>query len=113
MKASILEKLDGLSERLEEVNSLLGDAEIISDQERFRDLSREHAGLRPLVDCYSRYHHILEEIQAAEEMLSDSDPAMKRLAEEELAAAREGKAGLEEGLKNRLIPVDPADEANL
>ena len=113
MKASILEKLDGLSERLEEVNSLLGDPEIIADQKRFRDLSREHAGLQPLVDCYGRYHHVLDEIRAAEEMLSDSDPEMKRLAEEELAVARERKAALEEELKKLLVPVDPADEANL
>ncbi len=113
MKASILEKLDGLSERLEEVNSLLGDPEIIADQKRFRDLSREYAGLHPLVDCYSRYHSVVDEIKATEEMLSDSDPAMKRLAEEELAGARERKASLEAELKKLLIPVDPADEANL
>ena len=113
MKVSILEKLDGLSERLEEVNSLLGDPEIIADHKRFRDLSREHAGLQPLVDCYGRYHHALDEIRAAEEMLSDSDPEMKRLAEEELAAARGRKASLEEELRNLLVPIDPADEANL
>ena len=113
MKASILEKLDGLSERLEEVNSLLGDAEIIADQKRFRDLSREHAGLQPLVDCYSRYQQVVKEIQATEGILSDSDPAMKRMAEEELSGAREYKTSLEEELKKLLIPVDPADEANL
>lgn len=113
MKTSILEKLDRLSERLEEVGSLLGVPEIIADQKRFRDLSREHAGLQPLMDCYSRYLRVLQEIRAAEEMLSDPDPAMKRLAEEELAGARERKAKLEEDLKRLLIPVDPADDANL
>ncbi len=113
MKASILEKLDGLSERLEEVSSLLGDPETISDQKRFRDLSREHAGLQPLVECYKRYHHVLDEIKATADMLSDSDPEVKELAEEELASARERKAALEEDLKKLLIPADPVDEANL
>ena len=113
MKATIIEKLDGLTERLEEVNSLLGDPEVIADQKRFRDLSREHAGLLPVVSCYSRYHQVLEEIKAAEELLSDSDPAMKDLAEEELAGARERKSSLEQELQKLLIPVDPADEANI
>ncbi len=111
MKNSILEKLEGLSERLDEVSSLLGDADIIADQNRFRDLSREHAELAPVVTCFHRYRSLLEEIDNAESMLAD--PEMRSLAEEELESAKAQKSDIEVALQKLLIPVDPADRANI
>jgi len=111
MNASILEKLEGLSERLDEVNSLLGDPEIIANQDRFRDLSREHAELQPVVDCFNRYRSLLQEIENARDMLRD--PEMKALAEEELESATAQKSSIELDLQKLLIPADPADRANL
>ena len=111
MKSSILEKLEGLSERLEEVSSLLGDPEIIADQRRFRDLSREHAELQPVVACFNRYRALVDEIENARGLLDD--PEMRTLAEEELEAASERLSGVEFDLQRLLIPVDPADRANL
>ena len=59
MKASLLDKLDALSDRHEEVSALLGDAETIADQERFRDLSREYSELEDVVRCYGDYRGVV------------------------------------------------------
>ena len=56
MNPSPLEKLEGLSERLEELSSLLADASVITDQERFKTYSKEHAELTPVVGCFQQYN---------------------------------------------------------
>lgn len=113
MKTSLLTKLDKLQERLQEVNDLLGTPEVISDQNRFRALAREHAEIRPVVDCFTEYHRTREAIAAAREMLKDRDPDMRALAEEELSTARPRGAELERELKRLLLPRDPADDSNV
>ncbi|MDX1435100.1 MAG: peptide chain release factor 1 [Gammaproteobacteria bacterium] len=113
MNPSMLDKLDGLSERLEEVSSLLGDPEVIADQPRFRELAREHAELLPVVSCYQRYHDALETIDSTRELLTDADPEMKHMAAEELDAAEARKIALEEELQRLLVPKDPEDSADV
>ena len=112
MKPSMRAKLEGLRERLEEVSSLLGAAEVIADQARFRSLAKEYAELNPVVECFDRYDGVLRRIDSAQEMLFDSDPEMQALAEEELQAAKVERDDLEGALKSLLVPVDPADEGN-
>lgn len=112
MKASIAAKLDRLLERHEEVSALLGDAGTISDQERFRNLSREYAELEPLVACYQDYRKVLEDIRGAEELMRDSDPDMRAMAEEELEEAREREQDLATELQRLLLPKDPRDNNN-
>ena len=68
MKASLLNRLDVLQERFEELTALLSEPEVISDQPRFRDYSREYAELEPTVQCYARWkqvHADLDEIGRA------------------------------------------------
>ena len=77
MKSSILEKLDNLNERYIEVGALLSDAEIISDQNRFRDLSKEYAELEPVVKCYQEYQQVMDNIEEAKVLIDDSDPEMR------------------------------------
>ncbi len=112
MKTSILSRLESLSERLEEVNNLLGDAEIITDQKRFRALSIEHNELSPVVDCFARYNKTTQQLEGAQEMLRDPDPEIKALAEEELKEGQAEREALELELKTLLIPADPADNSN-
>ena len=83
MKDSIIRKLDGLAERHEEVEHLLGDPDTIADQNRFRDLSKEYAQLEEVVKAYAVYKQIIEDLNSAEEMLKDSDPDMREMAEED------------------------------
>jgi len=113
MKASLVTKLDELRERLQEVNNLLGTPEVIADQNRFRALAKEHAEIRPVVDCFTEYHRVQDTIQTTKEMLKDQDPDMRALASEELSMAEEQEALLTKELQRLLLPKDPADDNNV
>ncbi len=113
MKASIVNKLETLSERLQEVTSLLSEPEVISKPEQFRRLSQEYAELEPVVSGFNDYGTALADIESATEMLSDNDAEMKAMAGEELTAAEQRRDSLEQHLKALLIPKDPADKGNV
>ena len=113
MKDSIRNKLDNLSERLEEINALLADPDIINDNDRFRDLSREYAQLNPIVSGYQKYRQALEDIESATAMLEEEDAEMRAMAEEELTEARQRRESLEADLQVLLLPTDPHDESNV
>ncbi|OOZ38619.1 peptide chain release factor 1 [Solemya pervernicosa gill symbiont] len=113
MKASIQLKLENLSERFEEIGALLSDAEIISNQNRFRDLSREYAQLEPLEKSYKRYQGTLDDIESANEMLKDDDAEMRAMAEDELSSAQASRDELELELQKLLLPTDPRDGSNI
>ncbi len=113
MKASILSKLESLSERLQELNALLADADTIANQKRFRELSQEYAQLKPVADAYEQYRIALEDISSAEEMLREEDAEMRELAEEELKAAKVKRDTLALELQKLLLPKDPNDERNI
>lgn len=112
MKASILEKLDRLKERYEEVSALLSEADVINNQNRFRELSKEYAELEPVVIGYKNYLQLLDNMEEARHLIADGDADMKEMAEEEL---RECEAQLEPAqleLQRLLLPKDPNDEKN-
>lgn len=113
MKQSILSKLEGLSERLQEVGALLGTPEIIADQNRFRALSKEYAELNPVVSCFEEYRSTLTAIESVNEMLKDTDPEMRELAAEELRDNESKRESLEPRLQKLLLPTDPADNSNI
>ena len=113
MKASIQTKLDVLQERHEEIAALLGDPEIIADQNRFRDLSREYSQLEPVVKTYQDYTATNEDLESAKEMANDSDPEMRDMAKEEVAAAEKKIEALEAELQKLLLPRDPRDANNV
>ena len=113
MKDSLLAKLGTLEERHEEVAALLGDAETIADQDRFRTLSREYAELEAVVKCYGEYRALCEDLEAAEAMLEDDDADMRAMAEAELEGGDERRAALERELELLLLPKDPRDSSNV
>ena len=80
MKQSLLNKLVNLTERLQELDALLADPSVISDQNRFRELSKEHAEVRPVVDCFKDYIANQENISSSREMLKDNDKEIRELA---------------------------------
>lgn len=113
MKESIQFKLASLSERLQELNGLLADPKIISNQEQFRTLSKEYAEIKPVVDCFHSYQKQVDTIITAKEMLNDKDAEMRVLAEEELAQAKVDQERLENKLQFLLLPKDPDDSSNI
>jgi len=113
MKASILAKLDHLNERYEEVAALLSDSETISDQDKFRGLSKEYAELEPLVKAYLSYQDVVNNLEEAQLLLKDSDSDIRAMAQEEVADAESRLALLELDLQRLLLPRDPNDEKNV
>ncbi|MDP1520222.1 peptide chain release factor 1 [Porticoccus litoralis] len=113
MKASILEKLQHLSDRYEEVSALLSDPEVIAQQNRFRDLSREYAELEPVVKSYGDYQRVQANIDEASQLLKDADADMREMAQEELQEGEARRAELEVDLQKLLLPKDPNDEKNV
>ena len=113
MKDSILNKLNNLIDRHKEIAGLLADPDVIADQNQFRDLSREYAQLEPVVVCYQDYNAARENLQSAEEMLTDNDPDMREMAVEEKATASEQVNTLELELQKLLLPTDPHDSSNI
>ena len=84
MNESILAKLEQLSMRLEEINALLSDQAIASDQNKFRELSIEHAQLSPVEELYSQYLSTQNDIFSAEKMLKEGDYELKRWLKKKL-----------------------------
>ena len=113
MKASLYKKLQYLAERHEEIAALLSDNQIIADQKRFRDLSKEYAQLEPLSQCFAEYQKVQATIEAATVLLNDADSEMHELAQEELKSAKFQQAELEQQLQLLLIPADPFDQGNV
>ncbi len=113
MKDSIRNKLDTLSERLEEISALLADPDTINDNNRFRELSKEYAQLDPIVAGYQKYCQTLDDIEAATSMLEEDDAEMREMAEEELSNAKQRSETLDAELQILLLPTDPHDESNV
>ena len=113
MKASILSKLDHHSERYEEVGALLSDGDIISDQNRFRTLSKEYAELEPLVKTYASYKEVVGNIEEAKLLLKDSDTDMREMAQEEMRSGETQRHELELEIQKLLLPKDPKDSKNV
>ncbi|MBT4831925.1 MAG: peptide chain release factor 1 [Porticoccaceae bacterium] len=113
MKASILAKLDSLSERYEEVGALMSDPDIIGDQNKFRELSKEYAELEPVVRCYLSFQEVVSNIDEAKALAKDSDPDMRAMAQDELKEGEQQLEMLELDLQKLLLPKDPNDHKNV
>ena len=111
MKPSMLAKLEHLSERLTEIDELLMQPEVVSDQENYRRLNREHAELAPVVALYKDFSQVQQDVETAREMLSD--PEMKEFAQQEINEAEEKLTGIENDLQVMLLPKDPNDGKNI
>jgi|TARA_B110000914_G_C15483378_1_gene456812 peptide chain release factor 1 len=113
LKESIINKLEQLAGRHEEVGNLLSDPDIIGNQGKFRDLSREYSELDPVVSLFQRFLIARSDMAGAEEMLEDNDPEIKTMGQEEIPVLKKRMKNLELELKRQLIPVDPHDKSNI
>ena len=112
MKESVIRKLEGLQERYEEVQALMGEPNVTSDQERFRNLTKEYAQLGGVVTGFQRYQQAAADLQAVLEMLEGDDAEMRAMAQEELADAKSRVEQIAEELQILLLPKDPKDDNN-
>ncbi|EIV8665625.1 peptide chain release factor 1 [Vibrio parahaemolyticus] len=112
MKASILTKLETLVERHEEVQHLLGDPDVIGDQDKFRALSKEYSQLEEVTKCFQAYQQAQDDLAAAEEMAKEDDEEMREMAQEEIKDAKEAIERLADELQILLLPKDPNDDRN-
>ena len=111
---SILQKLDGLEARFEEVSTLITDPDVIADQNRFVKLTKEYKDLGDIMDARKRYVACLNSIREAKDILAnETDPEMKEMAREELSENEALQPKLEEEIKIALIPKDPEDAKNV
>ena len=104
-------KLDQLTQRLQEVGDLLSQPEATVDMDSYRKLTREHAELGPLVALYAEYTQAGNDAHAAQDMLADPD--MKEFAQEEIEASKTRMAQLDIDLQKMLLPKDENDERNI
>ena len=111
---NILQKLDGLESRYEEVSTLITDPDVIADQSRYVKLTKEWKDLGDIMDARKRYINCLNAIKEAKDILAnESDPEMKEMAREELNENEALQPKLEEEIKIALVPKDPEDAKNV
>ncbi len=113
MKQSIRTKLETTRDRFEEIAGLLADPDVISNQNQFRDLSREYSRLDPIIQLFLQYESMGDDIAAAEEMVNDDDPDIREMGQEELTGLRSTREALQVELQKSLIPPDPHDNSNI
>ncbi len=106
----MLEKLDFMEKRYEELNRAISDPQVISNQDEWKALVKEHSSLQDIVLCYREYKKLLKDLDEVKEMLEDNpDTELKELLDQELNDLNEKREELVQKLKLMLIPKDPND----
>jgi len=107
-------KLGAAEQRAEEISSALSNPEVTADLERFRALSRDYAGLEPIVAKFREYNKVTADLEGARElMLAADDDEMREMARAEVQELERQIEGIEQGLRLMLLPHDPNDEKNV
>lgn len=110
---TLLEKLEGLVARYEEVGTLITDPAVISDQARYVRLTKEYKELEDLMSARKEYATLLDNLEEGKDLLvNEQDPEMKEIAREEVAACEAKIPQIEERIKLMLVPKDPEDSKN-
>ena len=110
----MFEKLDHIKKKYEELSLELSKAEVIQNQELFRELAKEHASLEETVQAYDKYLQLKQQAEDLKEMLQTADdPEMVEMIKEEQEDTRKGMENLEQELRTLLLPKDPNDDKNV
>jgi peptide chain release factor 1 len=109
----ILDKLEVVKNRWEEISEQMNDPEVMSDMKKYVKLNKDYKDLEPLVGAYKEYKQLISNIESAKEVLdSESDPDFREMAKDELDELSPAKEELEEKIRMLLIPKDPQDSKN-
>jgi len=110
----MIDKLNALEQKYEELNSLLADPSVLANPGTYQKHAKAHRELSAVVEKFREYREILNGIDETKQLLSsEEDPDMKKLAEEELGALEEKEKICEKDLQFLLMPKDPNDEKNV
>ena len=111
---TLLQRLEGLDARFEEIGTLITDPNVIADQRRYVKLTKEYKSLETLLAATNRYRKLLEDIEQAKAVLdTETDEDLRAMAREEIDANQADVPKLEEEIKLLLIPEDPEDSKNV
>ena len=114
MDAKMMEKLQAVEERYEDLAHKLGDPSVIGDAKEFQKTAKEHSKLSPVVEKFREYKKVSRDLEGVLEMLNGQLEAEEReLFQEELKELKEQEARLTEELRILLLPKDPLDEKNV
>ncbi len=109
----ILDRLEGIKIRFEEVGQLITDPDIISDMKKYVKLNKEYKDLEPVVEAYKEYKNLLSNIESAKEIIAnEKDEEMREMAKMELDELEPKLEPIEEEIKILLLPKDPEDDKN-
>ncbi len=111
MKPSMQKKLSALSDRIQELNTLLSSETITNDMDQYRKITKEHSDITPIVNEYLAYKKNENNLNEAQSMLSE--PEMKEFAQEEVEECKLKLIAIEDNLQKLLLPKDPNDEKNI
>jgi peptide chain release factor 1 len=107
----MLDKLEDIKNRFEEVSQLIVQQDIVSDAKKFKQIGKEYKDLERIVKKYLQYKRVLDDIKGAKEVLmKEKDPEMRELAKMEIEELEPKEETLEKELKEMLIPKDPNDD---
>jgi peptide chain release factor 1 len=109
----VLDKVEKVAQRFEEIQHQLQNPTITSDQKKYRNLMKEFGELEPVVQAFRALKQTIRAIQENQELLKDSDPELRELVKEELKALSERKEQLENDIKVALLPKNPNDSKNV
>ncbi len=113
MKDSIFNKLENLKDRYQELEALLSDGEVLSNQERFRSLSKEFAEIEPVVKAFMQFQDVQDQLRQAREMQKDPDSDIRAMADDEVKTIEAGLEQQELELQKLLLPKDEKDSCNI
>lgn len=108
----MLEKLEAIKARFEELGVALGNPAIVSDNKKYKQLSKEYRDLEKIVIVRDKYAKTLDDIEFNKEVINSDDEEMREMAKEELPQLQEQKEQYEKTIRTMLIPKDPQDEKN-
>src|SRR5215213_4757602 len=108
----MIDKLDAIKARFDDLGVSLTNPEIISDNKKFGQLSKEYRSLEKIVVPYNDYKKLLDDIEFYKEALNGSDEEMRELAKSELPEVESKIESAEKHIRQMLIPKDPQDEKN-
>ncbi|TAH02031.1 MAG: PCRF domain-containing protein, partial [Sphingobacteriales bacterium] len=108
----MLDKLEAIKARFDQLGVALTNPEIVNDNRKFTATSKEYRGLEKIVTAYNNYRKLLDDIDFYKEALNGGDEEMRELAKLELPAQEEALIKMEAAIRQLLIPKDPQDEKN-